>query len=115
MRCAAVTRAGDQCQRPASYDRYCYSHAPETANKRHADAVKGGKSSGGELPTLRREIRDLIKHVREGEIDLDRAGIMLRGYRALMQLEELRLDAVEVQSLRADLEALKSQEGVWLR
>jgi hypothetical protein len=113
MRCQALTKAGDQCQLTASYGSYCHAHAPETAERRRDYASKGGKTSGrgrgsaGEIPTLRREIRDLIDEIRNGSIAFESSSLILRCYRALMQLEEIRLRAVEAEQLRSDVEDLK--------
>jgi len=61
---------------------------------------------------LRREIRHLIAEVRADSIALEAASVILRAYRVLVSLEELRQRSVETDTLRAEIADLKAAMNI---
>src|SRR5215208_5707881 len=116
MRCAAITRAGGRCKLDATDSNYCWSHSPENAEARVRKARKGGKSGGNgrpgrpELAEIKRELRDVIAKVLDGELDKGRAAVALQGYNALIRVVEVgRRDDLE--DLAREVEELKRGFG----
>jgi hypothetical protein len=99
MRCAAITKAGERCRLVATHGSYCYSHSPQTAEKRKRSASKGGKAGGngrpaklagaGELATIRGELAALFSDTLSGRIDTGTASVAV-------QVQHARLRGVEI-------------------
>ena len=74
MRCAAITRAAERCLLVATHGRYCYSHGPQTAEKRKRSARKGGRAGGNgrgghsEIADLKAQLEDLAADVLSGRV-----------------------------------------------
>ena len=100
MRCAAITKAGERCRLVATHGSYCYSHSPQTAEKRKRSASRGGKAGGngrpgklagaGELATIRAELAALYADMIVGRVDTRRAAVGA-------QVQNVRLRAIETQ------------------
>jgi hypothetical protein len=98
MRCAAITKAGECCRLVATHGSYCYSHSPQTGEKRKRSASKGGKAGGngrpaklagaGELATIRAELARLYASVMSGKADTGTASVAV-------QVQHARLRGVQ--------------------
>jgi len=64
----------------------CWSHAPENAAERQRSASKAATAKADkEVREVKREIRDLIKAVREDGFDVSAANTINRLYQTLLQ------------------------------
>ena len=64
----------------------CWSHAPENAEKRSRQASRAATAKADkEVREVKREIRDLIKAVREDGFDVSAANTINRLYQTLLQ------------------------------
>src|SRR3712207_5685583 len=76
-RCAGIKREGGRCAVVvgAGHD-YCYQHDPARADERRRNASRGGRSKGtGELPDLKRQLKDLAADVLKGAVETSRAAV----------------------------------------
>src|SRR5215211_944589 len=96
-KCAAIKSNGERCERiigPAQ--QFCYSHDPARSSERSQNASKAARSRvGGELPTIKKDLRQLADDVLAGEVDKSRAAIAAQVYgvllRAFQRSEERRV------------------------
>jgi hypothetical protein len=85
--CRATTARGARCENAAhgSLD-VCWSHDPKNAKKRSRQASRAATAKADrEVREVKREIRDLIKAVREDGFDVSRANTANRLYQTLLQ------------------------------
>jgi hypothetical protein len=85
--CSATKLNGEPCENVAhgSQD-VCWSHDPRNAEKRRKQASKAATAKADrEVREVKREIRDLIKAVREDGFDVSRANTANRLYQTLLQ------------------------------
>jgi hypothetical protein len=86
-RCRATTAKGERCENAAhgSQD-VCWSHDPKNAEKRSRQASRAATAKADkEVREVKREIRDLIKAVREDGFDVSAANTINRLYQTLLQ------------------------------
>ncbi len=112
--CAFIKAGGERCKVGAmSGSSYCYNHDPGKSEERKRNASKGGNSGGrgrpghGEIARLRKQLKDLVASVVEGELETSRGAVanqligtqvrLLEFERRLRETEELeeRLEAIE--------------------
>lgn len=120
--CAGITRAGERCRLEATAGSFCWSHAPEMAEKRRSRARRGGKAGGngrprplGEIDDLRARLADLYTGVLDGSVDPKRGAVAAQiGNVRLRCLEtERRIKAAETLEERiTELEA-QLKERKW--
>jgi hypothetical protein len=107
--CRANKRDGSPCTAPAAgANGFCWAHDPANAAQRSRIASKGGRGKGGgELPDLKKQLKDLAAGVLDGSIDRGRAAvanqIMNTVIRSIEQERKLR----EMEELAERLEALE--------
>jgi hypothetical protein len=85
--CTATKLNGDPCENVAhgSQD-VCWSHDPKNAEKRRKQASKAATAKADkEIREVKKEIRDLIKAVREDGFDVSAANTINRLYQTLLQ------------------------------
>jgi hypothetical protein len=113
MRCAAITKAGEQCQLEATHGSFCWSHAPEKAEERRRRASKGGRAGGngrgggGEMAVIKAELAALTEEVKSGQVGTGVAAI-------LVQIANSKLRALE-QERRAYLESTRTYTADQMR
>ena len=85
--CSATKANGERCRLPANGPQgLCWSHAPENAAERQRSASKAATAKADkEVREVKREIRDLIKAVREDGFDVSAANTINRLYQTLLQ------------------------------
>ncbi len=114
MRCAAITKAGDRCRLVATHGSYCYSHSPQTAEKRKRSARKGGRAGGNgrggqsEIADLKGQLEDLAADVLAGEVGRSEAAVVNQILNTRARLIELERKIKEQEDLEGRLEALES-------
>ena len=109
-RCRETKPDGTPCERivPASQE-YCYSHDPERREERKRNASRGGRTKGarGELPELKKQLRDLAADVLSGKADRGRAAVCNQILNTLLRAIEQERKQRELEELAARLEALE--------
>ncbi len=109
MRCAAITKAGERCRLDATSGSYCWSHAPEHAEKRKTTARRGGKARGAsEMAEVKREIRRVIEAVGTGETERSVGAVLFQGFNTLLKAVEVERRIVEQQEVLERIEALEA-------
>jgi hypothetical protein len=85
--CTATKLNGEPCENVAQgSQKLCWSHDPKNAEKRRKQASKAASAKADkEVREVKREIRDLIKAVREDGFDVSRANTANRLYQTLLQ------------------------------
>ena len=85
--CRATKANGEPCTLAAAGPQgFCWAHAPENAEQRRRQASKAATAKADkEVREVKREIRDLIKAVREDGFDVSRANTANRLYQTLLQ------------------------------
>ena len=113
-RCAGTKRDGGRCTAiVAASNGYCWHHSPERAEERRKNASKAGRSRPSrELHTLKEEVREVIRAVREEDFDRNDAKVIFTGYaliKDLLALErELRMDdelSQEIEELKREIDS----------
>jgi hypothetical protein len=86
-RCSATKANGERCENVVhSSQDVCWSHDPRNAEKRRKQASKAATAKADkEVREVKREIRDLIKAVREDGFDVSAANTINRLYQTLLQ------------------------------
>jgi hypothetical protein len=113
MRCAAITKAGKRCRLVATHGSYCYSHSPQTAEKRKRSASKGGRAGGNgrggqsEISDLKAQLEDLAADVLSGEVGRSEAVAINQILNTRARLIELERKVREQEELTERLEALE--------
>lgn len=113
MRCAAIKRGGGQCQREATHDSYCYSHAPELAEKRSATARRGGKAGGNgrgkdSISEVKKWLLSLASDVENGELEAKDGSVVSQILNVYLRGVEVERKIKEQEELEERLEALES-------
>lgn len=107
--CRASKRNGSPCTAPASGGNgYCWAHDPANAERRRRIASRGGRGKGGgELPDLKRQIKDLAADVLEGTVDRGKAAVANQIYNTLIRAIEQERKQRELGEMAERLEALE--------
>ncbi len=109
-RCAGIKRDGGRCAVVVGPGHsHCYAHDPTRAEERKRNASRGGKSknSGGELPELKRQLKDLAAGVLDGTIDRARAAVANQLLNTVVRVVEQERKIRETEELAERLEALE--------
>jgi len=113
--CAGIKRDGSLCStlvKPESL--YCYWHDPDKAETRKSVAASGGKASyknrrnTEEIRDIKKEIRELIEAVREGDIDRADASVIVSAYGVLRNYLEQERKQKEQDEFGPRLDALEA-------
>ena len=117
-RCSAITRAGTKCKGAAiEGSDWCYSHHPERAEERRANAKAGGEAGGrsrprrspDELEEIKRQIRTVSGAVLKGGLDKNAQTVDKATAAVLGQLYNVQLRAIEVQRKLDDQKRLEEE------
>jgi hypothetical protein len=85
--CSATKANGERCMLPANGSHgLCWTHAPEHAAKRRRNASKAATAKADkEIRETKAEIRELVRMVREEDLDVSKANTINRLYQTLLQ------------------------------
>jgi len=88
---------------------HCYSHDPARADERKRNASRGGrsKSAGGELPDLKKQLRDLAADVLEAKVDKGAAAVVNQILNTIIRAVEQERKNLETGELAERLESLE--------
>ena len=109
--CQGIKRSGGRCAVVVGPGQtHCYSHDPTRENERKRNASRGGLSKargGGELPALKKQLRDLAADVLDGKTETGRAAVVNQIYNSLIRAIEQERKNFETGELAERLEALE--------
>jgi hypothetical protein len=109
-RCAGIKRDGGRCTVVVGPSQtHCYQHDPDRSEERRRNASRGGKSksSGGELPDLKRQLKELAAGVLDGSVDRGAAAVVNQLLNTVVRVVEQQRKIRETEELAARLEALE--------
>ncbi len=109
-RCAGIKRDGGRCAVVVgSGQSHCYQHDPDRSDERKRNASRGGKSKGtGELPDLKRQLKNLAVDVLKGETETGRAAVVNQILNTVIRAIEQERKQRELEEMAARLEALEA-------
>lgn len=117
MRCEAITRAGARCQAEAMEGyQWCYSHRPDLAEQRKANARRGGRAGGrgrsslDETEQAKKYIKGLVSQLLKGQVRREIANSCFTGLNVLARYVELERRIRETDELEARIEALEARQ-----
>ena len=107
--CAGIKRDGGRCAVVVGPGQgHCYQHDPERADERRRNASRGGKSKGnGELPDLKRQLKDLAADVLKGDVETGRAAVANQLLNTVLRAIEQERKQRELEEMAERLEALE--------
>lgn len=108
-RCAGIKRDGGRCTVVVGAGQsHCYQHDPEKADERRRNASRGGRSKGqGELPDLKRQLKDLASDVLSGEVETGKAAVANQLLNTVLRAIEQERKQRELEEMAERLEALE--------
>ena len=108
-RCAGIKRNGRRCAVVVgSGQSHCYQHDPDRSDERKRNASRGGKSKGtGELPDLKRQLKDLAVDVLKGETETGRAAVVNQILNTVIRAIEQERKIREIEEIEERIEALE--------
>jgi hypothetical protein len=118
--CAAITRDGTRCKRQAieGYE-HCYSHRPDLAEERKANARAGGRAGGrgraaplDDATEARSYTKGLISRLLKGDLSRDVAAVAFQGINTLMRVLEQERRIRDSDELEARIAALERRQRV---
>lgn len=88
---------------------HCYAHDPGRAEERRRNASRGGKSksAGGELPDLKKQLKDLAADVLSGKVERGAAAVVNQIYNTVVRVVEQERKERELGEMAERLEALE--------
>jgi hypothetical protein len=108
--CAGIKRDGGRCTVVVGPGQsHCYAHDPDRSEERKRNASRGGKSksAGGELPDLKRQLKDLAAGVLDGSVDRGNAAVANQLLNTFVRVVEQQRKIRETEELAVRLEALE--------
>jgi len=110
-KCSAIKVDGLRCERIVGAGKaFCFSHDPNRGEERAAISAKGGRSRlGGELSSIKKDLRQLADDVLEGKQDKGRAAIAAQIFGVLIRANQVELKAREVEELEKRIEQLEER------
>ncbi len=108
--CAGIKRDGGRCAVVVGAGKdHCYAHDPDRADERKRNASRGGrtKGSGGELPDLKKQLKDLAADVLEGSVDRGAAAVVNQILNTIIRAIEQERKLLETGELAERLEAME--------
>src|SRR5215211_6638315 len=108
-RCAGIKRGGGRCAVVVGPGQsHCYAHDPTRAEERKRNASRGGRTRGnGELPDLKKQLKDLAAGVLDGTVDRGRAAVANQVLNTVIRTIEQERKVRELEELAQRLEALE--------
>ena len=109
LQCAGIKRDGGRCTVVVGPGQsHCYAHDPTRAEERKRNASRGGRTRGnGELPDLKKQLKDLAAGVLDGTVDKSRAAVANQILNTVIRTVEQERKIRETEELAARLEALE--------
>ena len=110
--CAGIKRDCGQCAVVVGPGHtHCYQHDPDRADERKRNASRGGraKGAGGELPDLKRQLKDLAADVLDGKVERGDAAVVNQIWGTLVRAIEQERKLRELGEMAERLEALVLQ------
>ena len=107
--CSGIKRDGGRCTVVVGPEQaHCYQHDPDRADERRRHASRGGKSKGtGELPDLKRQLKDLAADVLKGDVETPRAAVANQLLNTVIRAIEQERKQRELEEMAERLEALE--------
>jgi hypothetical protein len=108
--CAGIKRDGGRCAVVVGAGQsHCYAHDPDRAEERKRNASRGGKSksAGGELPDLKKQLKNLAADVLDGTVERGRAAVANQILNTIIRAIEQERKLLETGELAERLEALE--------
>ncbi len=108
--CAGIKRDGGRCAVVVGLGHtHCYQHDPTREGERQRNASRGGRSKarGGELPALKKQLRDLAADVLEGNAETGRAAVVNQILNTVIRAIEQERKNYETGELAERMEALE--------
>jgi hypothetical protein len=107
--CPGIKRDGSRCTVVVSGPNdHCYQHDPGKAQERKRNASRAGKSKrGGELATLKKQLKDLASDVLEGKHETGRAAVVNQILNTVIRAIEQERKMRELEELAGRIEALE--------
>ena len=107
--CAAIKRDGGRCAVVVGPGQsHCYAHDPTRAEERRRNASRGGRTRGnGELPDLKKQLKDLAASVLDGTVDRGCAAVANQIFNTVIRTIEQERKMRELEELAQRLEALE--------
>jgi hypothetical protein len=120
VRCEAITRAGARCQAEAMEGyQWCYSHRPDLAEQRKANARAGGKAGGrgrgtalDDATEARAYTKGLISRLLKGDVPREIAATAFMGINVLMRVLEQERKIIEQDEIEERLSSLERRQRV---
>jgi hypothetical protein len=110
-RCQGIKRDGGRCAVVVGAGQtHCYQHDPTRENERKRNAARGGQSKargGGELPALKRQLKDLAADVLAGKTETSRAAVANQILNTVIRAVEQERKNFETGELAERMEALE--------
>ena len=114
--CAGIKRDGGRCAVIVGPGQsHCYAHDPGRADERKRNVSRGGraKGAGGELPDLKRQLRDLAAGVLDGTQDRGNAAVANQLYNTLIRAIEQERKLRELGELAERLDVHAHSVQAW--
>ena len=107
--CQGIKRSGGLCAVVVGAGRsHCYQHDPAREDERKRNASRGGRTRGaGELPALKKQLRDLASDVLEGSVDKGAAAVVNQILNTIIRAIEQERKNHETGELAERLEAME--------
>src|ERR671916_2713975 len=107
--CRGIKRSGGLCAVVVGAGRsHCYQHDPAREDERKRNASRGGRTKGaGELPALKKQLRDLAADVLEGKVDRGAAAVVNQILNTIIRAIEQERKNFETGELAERLEAME--------
>jgi hypothetical protein len=107
--CGGIKRDGGRCAVVVGPGQsHCYAHDPTRAEERRRNASRGGRTRGnGELPDLKKQLKDLAAGVLDGSVDRGRAAVANQIFNTVLRAVEQERKMRELEELAERLEALE--------
>jgi hypothetical protein len=108
--CAGIKRDGGRCAVVVGAGQsHCYAHDPDREEERKRNASRGGKSksAGGELPDLKKQLKNLAADVLDGTVERGRAAVANQILNTIIRAIEQERKLLETGELAERLEALE--------
>jgi hypothetical protein len=107
--CAGIKRDGGRCAVIVGPGQsHCYAHDPTRAEERKRNASRGGRTRGnGELPDLKKQLKDLAAGVLDGSVDRSRAAVANQVLNTVIRAIEQERKVRELEEVAARIEALE--------
>lgn len=108
--CAGIRRDGGRCAVVVGAGQaHCYAHDPARKDERKRNASRGGKAKarGGELPALKKQLRDLAADVLDGKTETSKAAVVNQILNTIVRAIEQERKNLETGELAERMEALE--------